>query len=66
MLKPMLEVLCLCAGAAAGIFFLNYLSDNGIIDKEEHKCNCHHDADGDHCCGGCGNCHCKDNNNDEE
>ena len=57
MLKPLLEMLCLCAGAAAGIFLMNFLSDrmNNNEESQEHKCNCNHDVDGD-CCGGCGHC----------
>ena len=58
-LKPMMEVLALCAGAAAGIFLLNFISDSKAKkEKEEkHECNCcHHDADGDCCGGGCGHC----------
>lgn len=57
-IKPMMEVLALCAGAAAGIFILNFISDSKAKkEKEEkHECKCHHDADGDCCGGGCGYC----------
>ena len=57
-IKPMMEVLALCAGAAAGIFIMNFICESKAKkEKEEkHECNCHHDADGD-CCGGeCGHC----------
>ena len=57
-IKPMMEVLALCAGAAAGIFIMNFISESKAKkEKEEkHECNCHHDADGDCCGGGCGHC----------
>ena len=57
-IKPMMEVLALCAGAAAGIFIMNFISESKAKkEKEEkHECKCHHDADGDCCGGGCGQC----------
>ena len=49
-IKPLVEVIALCAGAAAGIFIMNIICDSK--EKEEkHECKCHHDANGD-CCGG--------------
>ena len=63
-LKPMMEVLALCAGAAAGIFIMNFISESKAKKEKEEEvhhscegsCGCHHDADGD-CCGGeCGHC----------
>lgn len=62
-LKPMMEVIALCAGAAAGIFILNFVSDAKEKKEKEEvhhscegSCGCHHDADGDCCGGGCGHC----------
>lgn len=66
MIRPMLEMLCLCAGAAAGIFLMNFLSNriDDVEEPQEHDCKCNHDADGD-CCGGCGHCNCKHDNDEK-
>ena len=63
-IKPILEVVCLCAGAAAGIFLVNFVSEVKEKKEQQGGCcgHCHHDADGD-CCG---HCHCEENKNNEE